>query len=159
MPNTNWISMEVRPDYEGEYDVETDAGIIRDQFQNGAWQRENIVRRQWRGRVTKLAERERLALATSLEKRCESAAFRQAAAQAAVELGRAEQEKCARTGSKAALKKAVRLFHIAVGLGASLERRDEEIMAKWWPKLKAAPKKKVEDQVRRFIAGEVVKFD
>lgn len=158
MRKSEWANINVVPDYDGEYEVDDGHRVMPAVFRDGKWQSENDSLQRWRGRATRLSAAEKLALKVKLDKRCELGSARQEAASAAVDLARAAQERVARAGGTAGLKTGVRLFHIAISLGASLQRRDAEFMENVWPKLKPEPKKKVEEQARRFIAGEIVKI-
>lgn len=105
------------------------------------------------GRLTELRRSDTERLKEVLGKHLDSPAYRSDAALAALQLARAAQERAARRGKRGALKTACRYFHIAVGLHAPLQSRDKTFMEHWWPRLKPSPKKKVEAEVRRFLAG------
>jgi hypothetical protein len=152
------MPMNVRPDYDGHYDVDTDAGMVDATFEKGAWTGNIGAYRQWRGRRTVLLKSEADRLKQTLAKHGDSPAYRREAWEAALQLARAAQERAARTGKHAALRTACRYFHIAVGLNAEMRQRDEEFMSEWWTRFKDAPKRKVEAEVRAFLNGQSVQF-
>lgn len=151
---SEWMPMSVSPDYDGHYDVEVGEHIIDAEYVAGNWSVETAAR--WRGRRTTLRQSDAERLKEVLGKRLDSPAYRSDAALAALQLARGAQERAARTGERGALKTACRYFHIAVGLRAPLQDRDMAFMEHWWPKLKAAPKRKVEAEVKRFLDGHPV---
>lgn len=151
---SDWMPMSVSPDYDGHYDVQVGERIIDAEFVAGHWSVETAAR--WRGRRTTLRQSDVDNLKEVLDKRLNSPAYRDDAALAALQLARGAQERAARTGKRGALKTACRYFHIAVGLHAPLQARDKAFMEHWWPKLKAAPKRKVEAAVQRFLDGHPV---
>ncbi len=147
--------MSVLPDYEGHYDVEIDGRAADAEYVAGKWSKERATR--WRGRQTRLRKSDAEKLKEALAKRLDSPAYRNEAVQAALLLARAAQERAARTGKHAALKTACRFFHIAAGLNAPLQARDEQFMADWWTRFKPAPKAKVEAEVEAFRNGKPVR--
>ncbi|WP_454830550.1 hypothetical protein [Paraburkholderia xenovorans] len=152
---TDWISMSVLPDYDGHYDVEIDGLAADAEYILGKWSKEGATR--WRGRPTRLRKADAEKLKAALAKHLDSPAYRDEAAQAALLLARAAQERAARTGKHAALKTACRFFHIAAGLNAPMQARDDEFMANWWTRFKPAPKRKVEAEVAAFLSDKPVR--
>jgi hypothetical protein len=126
---SEWMPMSALPDYGDNYDVEVDGRVMDAEYSAGKWGIENAAR--WRGRRTKLRKSEITALKEALGKHPDSPANRRDAALAALQLARAAQERAARSGKRAALKTACRYFHIAAGLDATLQARDEKFMSDW----------------------------
>lgn len=153
---SEWMSMSVRPDYDGHYDVEVDGKIVNSEYFAGSWNVKGGER--WRGLQTRLRRSEVADLKEALAKHPNSAAYRSEAALAALQLARAAQERAARSEKRGPLKAASRYFRIAVSLSAPLQTRDKEFMQTWWPRLKPGPKKKVEAEVQAFLSGKPVRF-
>ena len=155
MRRTQWYAMEICPDYDGSYEVETESGIIHATYVEGSWYGDKSGFLRWRGRRTVLNRFEADELRRALAKRRDSSADRQDAADAAVLLGRAARASAAASGRLVEVKRACKYFHLAVGLGADLQTFDKDFMKEWWPRLRAKPKRELEERVRRFLNGVV----
>lgn len=153
---SEWFPMSLMPNYDGNYDVQTNDGVVPADFIGSQWTGPLETYLRWRGRQTKVSAKEGEALRIALGRYHESPQFKIAAAAAAVCLARGALERAIREGRRTPSKSAIKFYHIARALGEELQVLDENVLTTWWPKLKPESKAKLEVDVETFLRGYAV---